>query len=95
MYEIREVIFTPEVTDKLWSKHRLAQAEVEEVIFDPSSEIRWDESYKHGPRLVVRGSLGDPARQIFLALRPVEDDPGVWRCVTAFEPTRDDYGTNE
>jgi hypothetical protein len=40
---ITEVLFTPEVIEKLWLEHNLTQMDVEQAVFDdPSAEGRWD-----------------------------------------------------
>jgi hypothetical protein len=96
MPKITEVRFAPEVADKLWRDHRLTQWDVEQVIFDPASEPRWDVDRTHGGRLIIRGPARGRAEGVmFVALRPVDPDVGVWDCITAFCPTREDYGEKE
>lgn len=94
--EIREVLFPPEVAEKLWNKHLLSQRQVEEVIFAPSSEPRWDVDEVHGGRIVIRGeTLEAKPRDVFVALRPVDIDAGVWACITAFCLADPSYGEEE
>jgi len=38
----------------MWRDRRLTQREVEQVIFDPASEPRWDVDRSHGGRLIIR-----------------------------------------
>lgn len=56
MPEIREVIFSPDVEEKLWGRTRESTP-----------------------------------RPIFIALRPLDIDRGIWACITAFVPTDPAY----
>lgn len=94
MPEIRTVLFSPDVEEKLFNGHRLTQWDVEHVIFDPANEPRWDVDPNHGGRLVIRGYTPEAEpRLIFVSLRPVDMDEGVWACITAFPPSRENYGS--
>lgn len=89
--EIREVLFPPEVIEKLWHKHQLSQYQVEQVIFAPASEARWDLDEVHGGRLIIRGETSEPApRTVFTVLRPL-GHAGSWACITAFCPSDPSY----
>lgn len=90
MPEIRELVFPAEIGEKIWRAHGLTEWDVKEVVFDPESELRWDVDEEHGGRAIVRGRRGD--RLVFVAVRPVDVARGLWACVTAFAPTREDYG---
>jgi hypothetical protein len=93
MPEVRDVFFPPEVVEKLWSAHGLTQWEVEEVIFDPESDPRWDVDPTHGGRVILRGRTRAPnSRIVFVALRLIDLDRGAWACITAFVPTDQTYG---
>lgn len=91
---IAEVIFPPDVEEKLWARHKLTIWEVQQVVHDPSSEgPRWDDDPIHGQRAVIRGrTRGANARLMYVALRPVDWDKGIWACVTAFVPEDEEYG---
>jgi hypothetical protein len=52
---IYEVTVSPEVEEKLFFEHGLTQWEVQQAVFDPASEVRWDVDDEHGGRVVVRG----------------------------------------
>lgn len=62
---VREVLFPPDVVEKLWMKHQLSQFQVEQVIFAPDSEARWDLDDIHGGRLVIRGATQEAFPRIF------------------------------
>lgn len=94
--ELREVLFPPEVAEKLWNKHLLSQRQVEEVIFAPISKPRWDVDEAHGGRIVIKGQTVEAKpRDVFVALRPVDIDSGVWACITAFCLSDPGYGEEE
>lgn len=96
MPELRDVLFSPEVIEKLWRVHGLTQWDVEQVIFDPDSEPRWHIDPEHGGRVIVRGATGGPSpRLVFVALRPVDPDRGLWACITAFSPSDSAYGGSD
>ncbi len=96
MPQIREVLFSPAVVDKLWLVHGLTQLDVETVIFDPAAEPRWDIDQAHGGRVIIRGSTSGPSpRSVFVALRPVDIDHGIWACITAFVPSDTTYADRE
>jgi len=93
MPDIKDVVFSPEVVQKLWEEHRLTQDEVEEVIYDPTNDPRWDVDQIHGGRVVILGETKrTPPRRLFVAIQLVDPGKGLWSCITAFEPTSDEYG---
>ncbi len=94
MIRIGEVIFPPDVEEKLWMKHELTIWDVLQVVHDPEGEPpRWDEDPEHGGRAIVRGySRGSNARLVFVALRPIDWEGGVWACITALVPSNEEYG---
>ena len=94
MIRINEVLFTPEVEEKLWAEHELTTIEVRQVVHDEVAEApRWEEHPEHWYRVIVRGQTkGSNPRMVYVALRPVDYDQGVWACITAFVPDDEDYG---
>jgi hypothetical protein len=91
---ISEVIFPPAVEEKLWAVHKLTIWEVLQVVHDPEAEPpRWDDDPEHGGRVIVRGyTRGTAPRLVYVALRPIDWEEGVWGCITAFVPDDEDYG---
>ena len=95
MPEIRRVLFSHEVVDKLFEEHHLTQWEVEQVIFDPESEPRWDVDDEHGMRVIIRGALArNPPRHVFVSLAALDPENGLWECITAFVPSNPAYGSD-
>lgn len=85
MPEIRDVVFSPEVEDKLFHAHGLTIWTVVAALLGPDSEARWDVDPAHGGRVVVRARTLEPRpRWIFAALRPLDVSGGVWSCITAY-----------
>ena len=96
MIRIVEILIPPEVEEKLWSKHGITQWDVQQAVFHPESEARWDLDDEHGGRVVVRGWTAETQpRLVFIALRPLDLDRGIWACITAFVPDDKDYGAHE
>ena len=96
MLQIAQVLFPPDVVEKVFALHRLTQWEIEQVIFDPQSQPRWEVHPKHGGRVIIRGkSKGHLHKDMFAALRPIDAEAGVWACITAFFPTSEEYGVEE
>jgi len=93
MIGVQEVVFPPEVAEKLWVEHQLTQWEVEAMVFDPDSDVRWDEDEIHGIRVIARGMVKrQPPLLVFASFRPLDVEAGLYECITAFAPTRGDYG---
>lgn len=87
---VREILFTPDVEEKLWRAHGLTPWDVRHVISDPQMEARWDIDPSHGGRVIVRGRVPGRLGQLaYVSLRPVRIEDGVWACITAFVPSRD------
>ncbi|MCA1834620.1 MAG: hypothetical protein LC750_18140 [Actinobacteria bacterium] len=96
MPEIRQVVFSPQIVEKIWETHGLLQWDVENVVYGSESEARWDNDPVHGIRVIVRGLTGEASpRLVFVALRPIDPETGVWACLTAFVPTDASYGEEE
>ena len=86
MYTIRihEVIFPPDIEEKLWWKHgELAQVDVDEAIDNPIEDPRWDVDPLHGSRVLIVGDTTNFGT-VFVALDPVDPERGVWSVRTAF-----------
>lgn len=68
MPEISQVLFPPDVEEKIWLVHGLTQWEVEQIVFDPDSEPRWDVDEEHGGRVIIRGYTrgADPRLVLYL-----------------------------
>jgi hypothetical protein len=94
---IREVVFPPDVEEKLWTQHKLTIWEVLQVVHDPEGEQpRWDVDPEHGGRVILRGQTrGTRPRLIYVSLGPVDLDEGTWVCITAFAPENEEYGADE
>ncbi|MGH8577450.1 MAG: hypothetical protein ACREXJ_11180 [Gammaproteobacteria bacterium] len=89
-------MISPDVEKKLWVVHALTNWDVQRVVFDPGSEVRWDVDDEHGGRVIVRGRKpGTQDRAMYVALRLVDPDRGVWACITAFVPDDENYGAEE
>jgi hypothetical protein len=57
---IAEVLFDPEVADKLVTKHKVTPDEVKRaVLFFAYRDARWHDHPEYGRRLLVRGCTDD------------------------------------
>jgi hypothetical protein len=86
---IRQVFYSETVLEKLWSKHKLEQWEVDDALDDPDAEPRWEHDPRHGRRVVVLGKTQE-GREVFVALVAIDLPQGLWSCITAFEPEEAD-----
>jgi hypothetical protein len=94
MVWIGEVLIPPEVAEKLWIEHQITEWEVRQLIHDEDAEApRWDEDPVHGGRAIVRGfTRGTNPKRVYVALRPVDWEQGLWAVITAFVPEDEEYG---
>lgn len=89
--KITRVIFDHHITTKIYIKHGLTPREVEEIAVLASTEqMRWSVTEEHGGKLQIISESHD-GRTIFIALRPIDVEHGIWKCVTAFYPTKKGY----
>jgi hypothetical protein len=80
---VGEIRFSPEVIEKLWTKHDLTPEEVRmAVACGAHDEYRWDNDPAYGRRLIVEGS--DSQGRIRAYLRPIDRRDGLWECLTAW-----------
>ena len=80
---IAEVWFSPEVADKIQSKHHLTPREVEEAVrLYAGIRARWHDHPVHGRRLIVIGETFAGLR-IIAILRQIDQASGTWECRTA------------
>jgi hypothetical protein len=80
---IAEVLFDPQVADKLVSKHKVTPDEVKQaVLFSAYRDARWHNHPAYGRRLIVRGYT-DNEVPILAILKPVNEADGIWECKTA------------
>jgi hypothetical protein len=77
------VLFHPQVTDKLVTKHKLTPDEVKQaVLFSAYRDARWHHHPVYGRRLIVHGYTDDQV-PILAILTPVNEVDGIWECRTA------------
>lgn len=88
---IAKMIFSKKVAAKLFLKHGLSTLDIQEIsVLATDDEMHWSLSEKHGGKLEVKTESFD-GKTIFIALRPINIDLGIWECVTAFFPTNKRY----
>lgn len=82
---IGSVLFDPEVSAKLRSKHNLDPADVSAAITAGAHDRAvWHTHEVYGRRLVVTGAAPS-GRLVVVYLRPVDRKDGTWECLTAWE----------
>lgn len=80
---IVDILMSDDVEHKLWVKHRVRRAEVEEAaLMGGYRDAIWLNDPDYGERLLVRGPTFDGV-ELLVVLEPVNEADGIWRCRTA------------
>jgi hypothetical protein len=90
--KIETIVFSRRLTTKLAIKQGLTPYEIALLVETSDDNQRsWVVSPEHGGRLqiITRTGMG---RVVYIALSPIDLDHGIWKCITAFSPTRERYG---
>lgn len=92
MPSISRLVVPEDVADKI-REHGLTVWQVVRAVAAYGREARWDVHPVHGGRVIILAETDEePPRLLFVALRPIDVERGVWSCITAFVPDREDYG---
>jgi hypothetical protein len=80
---VGEIRFSPEVTEKLRTKHDLTPEQVRSAVACGAHDWGgWDDDPAYGRRLILRGS--DERGTMLVLLRPIDRIDGLWECLTAW-----------
>lgn len=80
---IGEIRFSPEVIEKLRTKHGITPEQVKMAVACGAHDwSKWHRDPKYGRRLILGGS--DTIGPMVVYLRPIDRRDGLWECLTAW-----------
>jgi hypothetical protein len=85
---VARLIFEPEVSSKIRTKHNLTEDQVRQAACFGRHRKAWWHTHPHyGERLLVEGETADGI-SVLAYLRPIDRADGTWECRTAVRLTR-------